>query len=184
MPERSDQECLAILRADPRDAVAAERAFETLVHRHDGLLQRVLRCRYPTLTSEDLQEISQEAWLRVWRRLDANIRPEAFRGWLSRIGTNLAIDWIRRKASRPEMAIGERDVASGRADHVHELAFAEKLQHCVDLLPPEDRAFLARLINLETPDEIAAALGRKKARVYQIKHEVGKQLMGCMGLAS
>src|SRR5260370_13028479 len=133
MPEFSDHDCLALLKANPRDP-QAERAFETLVHRYDAPMQRTLRCRYPSLTSEDLQEVSQDAWLRVWRRLDANVRVEAFRSWLFRIGMNLAIDLIRRKAARPETALGDREIASVKADHVHELGFAEKLKHCVELL--------------------------------------------------
>ncbi len=181
MPELSDQECLAILTANPRDRSAAERAFETLVRRHDGRLQRSLGCRYPTLKSDEVQDLCQETWLRVWTRLDANVRPECLRSWLIRVGANLAIDLIRKKATRPETALGERDIASGQADHVHELGFREKLQHCVQRLTPQDRDFLGRLFNLETFDEIAAALGRNKARIYQIKHEIGQQLLGCLG---
>jgi RNA polymerase sigma factor (sigma-70 family) len=180
MHELSDQECLAILTASPRDPTAANRAFETLVLRHDGALQRKLSCQYPSLR-QDLTDISQDTWMRVWKRLDAKIRPEAFSTWLFHVGKNLAIDLIRKKASRPTTALGEQDIASAQADHVHELGFREKLQQCVEKLSPQNRDFLARLFNLEAPDEIAAALGRKTARIYQIKHEIGKQLLGCLG---
>jgi RNA polymerase sigma factor (sigma-70 family) len=180
MFELSDQECLAILTADPRDRVAAERAIEALFCRHDGWLQRHLHFQYASL-GEDLADLCQEIWIRVWTRLDAKIRPGAFRSWLFQIGNNLAVDLIRKKASRPASALGNQDVASGQADPVHELGFREKLRSCVEKLTPNHRAFLDRLFNLETFDEIAAALGRNKARVFQIKHEIRQQLLDCLG---
>jgi RNA polymerase sigma factor (sigma-70 family) len=180
MTELSDQECLVILTAKPRDPAAAKGAIETLLHRHDRHLQCTLRSRYPSLGHEDLADLSQETWMRVWRWLDAKIHPDAFRGWLFRVGINLAIDLIRKKASRPTTAHSGQDIASVQADHVHEIGFREKFQNCVEKLSPKERDFLAMLFNLETPDEIAKALGRNKARVYQIKHEVGKQLLGCL----
>ena len=176
----SDQECLAILIAEPRDRVAAERAIETLFHRHDGSLQRQLQFQFAFI-GEELADICQETWIRVWTRIDSSIQPDAFRNWLFRVGANLAIDVMRKKASRPATAFDQQDVASRQADHVHELGFREKLQHCVDRLTPDHRAFLDRLFNLESSDEIAAALGRTKARIFQIKHEIRRQLLDCLG---
>jgi RNA polymerase sigma factor (sigma-70 family) len=176
----TDQECLAILTADPRDPLAAERAIEILFHRHDVSLQRHLHFQFASLR-EELADICQEAWIRVWTRLDANIRSDAFRSWLFQVGNNLAIDLIRKKASRPAIALGTREIASDQVDHVHELGFREKLRHCVEKLTPNQRAFLDRLFNLETFDEIAAALGRNKARIFQIKHEIRQQLLDCLG---
>jgi DNA-directed RNA polymerase sigma subunit (sigma70/sigma32) len=60
------------------------------------------------------------------------------------------------------------------------VAFREQLQSCLEKLPEKSRDFLRRLLNLETADEIEAATGIKKTRIYQIKHEIGKQLAGCM----
>lgn len=177
----SDQECLAILTADPRDP-AAERAIEILFYRHDVSLQRRLQFQFASL-GEELAGICQETWIRVWTQFDARIRPDGFRSWLFQVGKNLAIELIRKKASRPAIALGKQDIASDQPDHVHELGFRENLRHCVEKLSPNHRAFLDRLFNLETFDEIAAALGRDKARIFQIKHEIRQQLLDCLGWA-
>src|SRR5215813_13800813 len=122
MPALGDQQCLGILLAKPRDPAAAEGAMETLVLRHDGALQRHLHFQFPSLR-EELADLCQETWMRVWTRLDASIRADAFRNWLFQVGVNLAIDLIRKKASRPAVALGDRDMVSAQADHVHELGF-------------------------------------------------------------
>ena len=180
MPGLSDQECLAVLVANPRDRVAAERAMETLFHRYDGSLQRQLQFQFAFI-GEELADVCQETWMRVWARVDANIRPGAFRSWLFQIGSNLAIDVMRKRASRPAVALDQQDIVSRQPDHVHELGFREKLRRCVDRLKPDQQAFLDRLLSLESSDEIAAALGRTKARVFQIKHEIRTQLLDCLG---
>jgi len=180
----SDQECLAILQASPRNHALAEEALAGLFENYDRRLRIHLRWRYPALPDADLEELSQETWLRVWERLDERVRPEAFRGWLYRVGENLAIDLIRRKTLRSEAAWGERDVPERSANHVHGLAFAEQLQKCVDKMPARLRDFVQRLLNLETFDEIAASLNQKKSRIYQLKHEVARLLLGCMEEAS
>src|SRR5262249_5081165 len=149
MPALSDQQCLAILLATPRDPAAAEGAMERLVLRHDGALQRHLHFQFASLR-EELADLCQETWMRVWTRLDSGVRPEAFRRWLFQVGVNLAIDLMRRKASRPAVALGDHDIASAQADHVHELGFREKLRRCVEKLSPNHRAFLERLFNLES----------------------------------
>ena len=184
MPALSDHECLAILVARPRDSDAAERAVATLFERYDRRLQCHLRCRFSSLNDDDVCELAQEAWLRVWRRLDDQVRAEAFRGWLYRIGDNLAIDLIRKKGTRAETPMGEREIAAGAPNHVHELDFAQQLRRCVEKLPERLQELLRRLLNLETFDEIEAATGQKKSRIYQLKHEVGKLLLGCLEQAS
>lgn len=180
MSELSDPECIAILCAVPRDPVAAGRALSLLFQRYDRRLQCHLRWRNPALSDEDLQETCQETWIRVWQHLSSKVREEAFHAWMYRIGEHLAIDLIRRKARRAESSLGEDEFASKQPDHVHDLAFAEQLKRCADKLPERLRDFTRRLLNLETYDEIAAALKLPRTRIYQIKHEVGKLLADCM----
>ena len=174
--EEVQRENLAIAKGLKRnDPELLDQLIETYQHR---LLRYLL---FLTGKREVAEDLFQETWMRVWRRLDADIRAAAFRGWLFVVGANLAKDLIRKKVSQPTSALGERDIVSAQADHVHELGFREKLEHCVKNLSPQHRDFLARLFNLETFDEIAAALGRNKTRIYQIKHEIGQQLLGCLG---
>lgn len=180
MGPSSDHECLAILQAEPRNHAAAEQALATLFERYDRFLRNHLRCVYPMLRDADLGELSQETWLKVWKHLDSRLRPEAFRGWLFRVGKNAAIDELRRKNVRSEESWSERDIAERMPNHVHDLGFAEQLKKCVEKMPDRLREFVRRLLNLETADEIAATTEQKKSRIYQLKHEAGKLLMQCM----
>jgi RNA polymerase sigma factor (sigma-70 family) len=179
MPELSDEECLAILQAKPRDGLAADRAYQTLVERHSGRLDRALRCGCPWLNEQDREDVRQEAWLVVLRRLDDNIRPGAFCAWLRTVATNHAIDRARRR--RPE-TLGTHEPVTTQPGILHALTIKEQMRHCVERLKPEHRDYLARLFNMETPDQIAHALGRRVERIHQIKHEVKTLLYGCMEL--
>src|ERR1022692_4563225 len=96
MPELNDQECLAILTANPRDRAAVDQAMETLCQRYGAFLRLHLLRRFPSLRDADLGDLCQETWLRVWKHLDAGVPAEAFRSWLFRIAGNLAIDRFRR----------------------------------------------------------------------------------------
>ena len=180
MPLLSDAECLAFLQAGVRRQAEAEEALGILFNRYDRLLQCHLRWKYPALPDDDLSELSQETWLRTWKHLDSRVRPEAFRAWLYRVGDNLAIDLIRRKNTRAEASLGVHEPAERRPDHVHALAYGEQLQKCVEKMPERLRDFVQRLLNLESDDDIADALDKKKARVYQIKNEVKQLLLKCM----
>jgi RNA polymerase sigma-70 factor (ECF subfamily) len=74
-------------------------AFRHLVKRHLPTLHRYLT--HLTGSAADGDELSQEAFLRVWQSAD-KFRPgkARFTTWLHRIGHNLYIDEIRR--TRPD----------------------------------------------------------------------------------
>lgn len=88
------------------------RAFEQLVHRHQGpLLGFFVRHTHDRQLAEDL---TQETLLRVYNQSWDYLPRGAFRGWMYRIGRNLLIDSTRRRshdallrASRPQA--GEED---------------------------------------------------------------------------
>jgi hypothetical protein len=48
-------------------------------------------------------------------------------------------------------------------------------------LPPRLREFTRRLVNLDDDEEIAADMQKKIGRIYQLKSEVKKMLLECMG---
>jgi len=181
MPKFSDQECLAILTANPRKHAAAEEALATLHTSYGRFLRLHLLRLYPGLRDADLDELCQETWMRVWKHLDARLRTEAFRSWLFRIGQNLAIDLFRRRKIQAETAWGERDLHESRPNHVDAIADAEQFRECVEKLPPRLREFTRRLVNLDDDDEIAADMEKKKSRIYQLKSEVKTLLLNCMG---
>lgn len=77
-----------------------QNAFEQLVRGYD---QAVLRLAYRLLrSSEDANDIYQEAFLRVYRNLHQFRFDCSFQTWLYRIVTNLCLDTLRRRKVRKE----------------------------------------------------------------------------------
>ena len=89
-------------------AIAASRgdveAFAKLVRDNSNLVYRVaLRM----LGKDDVQDASQEVWVRVWRNIQ-NFRGEsAFSTWLYRITVNTCLSIRQRESRRDERELGD-----------------------------------------------------------------------------
>lgn len=69
------------------------RAFELLVKRwNPKMLGRVY---HTTKDASASQDIVQEAWITIIKKIQTLRDPGAFQGWSLRIATRMAIDWIR-----------------------------------------------------------------------------------------
>jgi RNA polymerase sigma-70 factor (ECF subfamily) len=69
-------------------------AFEELVARHrDKMYARAFSI---VRNEEDASDISQEAWIKAWRRLTQFQGESSFTTWLTRITINLCLDHLRR----------------------------------------------------------------------------------------
>jgi len=77
-------------------------AFESLVRKYQG---SVFSIGYRMLNRRDAAEdLAQEVFLQLYRRLDSIESLEHLGFWLRRVAANLAIDWLRRSsrgATRP-----------------------------------------------------------------------------------
>ncbi len=84
-----------------REAQRGDRAaFEELVHRYD---RDVLRLALNLLhRSEDARDVYQEAFLKVYKNLHRFRFECSFYTWVYRIVTNVCLDHLRRRSSRPE----------------------------------------------------------------------------------
>lgn len=78
-------------------------AFEELYRRHLPLLLRNLA--RVVGVEQVAEELAQETFLRAAQRLPEDV-GERFRGWLLRVGHNLAIDWLR--TVQRERSLAER----------------------------------------------------------------------------
>src|SRR5579872_7264699 len=93
--------------AAPDDRVLIERAqsgdreaFEELVHRYD---RDVLRIALNILHKpEDARDVYQEAFLKIYKNLPRFRFECSFYTWTYRIVTNVCLDHLRRRSSRPE----------------------------------------------------------------------------------
>ena len=163
--------------------LAGERAlFEELVLRHERAvffhLRRMLR------SPEDAEDLTQETFLLVFRKLASYQQDRPFRPWVLRIARHLALSRLRRK--RPQMVSLDEGTETAelpdpracglpqRLDAQHALG---RLAQAVEQLPAE----LATLFHLRYHDElrieaIAEVLDKKPGNVAVTLHRLREKL--------
>ena len=135
------------------------RAFETLLGRHEGRVLRVLRLlRVP---GQDVEDVAQEVFIRVFRHLNGFQEGRSFTAWLYRVTVNAAHDYRSREGSRtrdsePWVESLEKVVAPPS----NEEGLMDRLEAALGTLSERERAVfvLREMEGLETP-EVAKALG-------------------------
>jgi RNA polymerase sigma-70 factor (ECF subfamily) len=142
-------------------------AFEELVHRYDrDVLRLALNL---TRRPEDARDVYQEAFLKAYKNIHRFRFECSFYTWLYRIVTNVCLDHLRRRKSRPE------DQAPESADEGDvPQDFFEKQREMNASSDPE-RAAIGRQIGIQ----ISAAMGQLSAReriIFEMKHFQGLKL--------
>jgi len=100
------------LTAEDTALVSASRkgdmvAFEELVSRHRD---KVYARAYSMLRNEEeAVDLSQEAWVKAWQRLEQFQGDSSFLTWMTRITINLCLDQIRRNKRRRTESIEQLD---------------------------------------------------------------------------
>jgi RNA polymerase sigma-70 factor (ECF subfamily) len=89
-------------------------AFESLVRQHQAA---VFSIGYRMLGRRDAAEdLAQEVFLQLYRRLDGIESPDHLAFWLRRVAANLAIDWLRRPAHTLVQPLDDEDLATPDAN--------------------------------------------------------------------
>jgi RNA polymerase sigma-70 factor (ECF subfamily) len=163
-------------------------AFDALFERWAQPLLRYLeRMVRDTGTAE---ELVQEVFLRVYRARD-RYRPEArFSTWLYRIGTNLALNELRRPRRRDPHDSSDEEgvrplVAGGSAvdDVVHARRLGEAAARELAALPERQRAALwltavEGLAYAEVAEALEVSEKAVKALVHRARSTVASRLQG------
>ncbi|NJO67053.1 MAG: sigma-70 family RNA polymerase sigma factor, partial [Leptolyngbyaceae cyanobacterium RM1_405_57] len=91
-------------------------AFAELLRRYQSHVEKVLYHLAPDWS--DRADLAQEVWIRVYRNIRRLQEPPKFRGWLSRIATNLFYDELRKRKriSSPLSLDAPRSVEDGEMD--------------------------------------------------------------------
>lgn len=126
-----------------RAQAGEEAAFASLVQRHERRALRVARNLIPS--DEDARDLTQEAFLRVFRHLERFDFQYAFSTWLHRIVTNLAIDYLRKR--RPVAALG----GGGEDEPSLELADEDAPQPAACLEREETRSEVLAVLDTLAP---------------------------------
>ena len=155
---------------------------------HDRIYRYILRMVRNPGEAEDL---TQETFLRAYRRRDTLRDEQAVRGWLYRIGTHVCLDRLRQR--RPNVSMDSREGASqvgsavSMAPSVLEITERKEtsacVQRCLDFLPDNYRAVIVlHEAHSLTAAEIANLLGLKLTTVKMRLHRarrVLQQVMEC-----
>ena len=168
-------------------------AFSELLRRYQSHVVRVLYHLAPDW--QDRADLAQEVWIRVYRNIKRLQEPAKFRGWLSRIATNLFYDELRkRKRVRPPMSLdaprfledGEMDweIAAdspGPDEDLTTREFYDQLHEAIADLPEVFRTTIVlREIEGLAYEEIAeitgVSLGTVKSRIARARQRLQQQL--------
>jgi RNA polymerase sigma-70 factor (ECF subfamily) len=152
----------ALIRAAQKGDVDA---FERLVRAHD---QSVLRLAMSLLRSgEDARDVYQEAFLRVYRNLNAFRFDCSFHTWLYRIVTNLCMDHLRRrKVRREESTVIE--TGDGPQDRLKTLP-----ENRADGDP--QRSLLSQELSARI-EEVLRGFTPRERMVFELRHYQGMRL--------
>ena len=153
-------------------------AFAELIERY----QRPLRYFISRLleNSEMTEDIFQDTWLTVIRRIHTLREIDAFGTWLYRIARNKVYEQLRR-----EKKLSELDENIAVANDTEDDAFspedAVKVHRCLERLKPEHKEvlmlrFLEQMPYGQIAQVINCNLGTVKSRIYYAKLALKKEM--------
>lgn len=170
-----------------QDGLVPDRpAFAELLRRYQSHVDKLLYHLAPDW--QDRADLAQEVWIRVYRNIKRLNEPLKFRGWLSRIATNLFYDELRKRkrVNHPVSLDAPRRVEDGEIDwdivseypnpdeHMTTREFYEQLQIAIADLPEAFRTTIVlREIDGMAYEEIAeitgVSLGTVKSRIARAR---------------
>lgn len=164
-------------------------AFAELLRRHQSYVDKILYNLAPDW--QDRGDLAQEVWIRVYKKIKSLQDPTKFKGWLSRIATNLFYDQLRKRKRYPTSLsldasmVTEEDelkweVASDLPSPEENLTtteFYEQLKQAIADLPDTFRTTIVlREIQGLSYEEIAditqVSLGTVKSRIARARNRL------------
>ena len=131
-------------------------AYEELVYRHREKIYA--RAFSMVRNEEQALDLSQEAWIKAWQRLDQFHGQAAFSTWITRITINLCLDFLRKAKRQRAESVEALEEESGGVERQ---------------LPVETPNPTARLERAELRAKIDVALGKlsEDHRTVLVLHE-------------
>jgi RNA polymerase sigma factor (sigma-70 family) len=179
-----DEELVAMVR-DQRDA--AQAAFAELVRRHETGLLRLFRRFHPS--REDVSDLTQELWVRLWRSLTDPATPGrfdpargAFSVYLFTAARNVARDWYRRsvrdcaRQGAPVDPLNEPDLDPPAADAFSDVLFTDLSEAVARRLDDRERVVFALLCRDVTIGRICELTGLSQPSVWRIQQKLKKAI--------
>ena len=151
------------------------RAFEQLVERNSG---RIYSVAYRILNNQQTAEdCVQETFLKVYLKIDSFKLQSKFSTWIYSIGTNVALDMLRKRRKQTDSDPGDLDRFAGQdANTTEQQAMSSNLhdavKHAINSLNDDVRvAFVLRHYQGCSIDEITQILNinasTAKSRIFR-----------------
>jgi RNA polymerase sigma-70 factor (ECF subfamily) len=169
--ERGDAELVELAARGELDA------FEELVDRHRPVVVRVAA---RIVGSHDAEDVSQDAFLRAYHRLEHFRGDAPFRSWLLRITHNAALDHLRRRRPEPvdpdTLDATQETEARPPAERLETRERIERLERKLHGLSDQHRVVLVLrdaegLSYEEIADITDTPLGSVKGRLHRARRE-------------
>ena len=178
----------ALLEASARRVQAA---FAVLVSRYYKDVYRVVW--RISGGHADTQDITQEAFMRLWAKPDQLREAKALKGWLLRVASNLVMDRFRQKPMQELEAASAVTDGAPSADELLSLADVSKTVDAAIAQLPDRQKLALTLVHFEQMTNIAAAanmeisvdaleslLARSRRAMKKLLGPRGKQLLRAM----
>ena len=140
------------------------------VQPHEPALRSYLRSQFPSL---DVDDLVQEAYLRLFKAHAAGKTIESIKAYLFSIARNTALTDLRRRGRFSDVPVNELPdwrVLNGEDDAAESASCHERLDlavEAIDQLPPRCREiFQLAALRRITPAEIALRLGISESTVH------------------
>ena len=120
-------------------------AFDRLAERYQGLVYSIVLRR--VRNHAEALEVSQEVFIRAWRKLNQLREPERFPAWLKQVAVRMSINHVLRKKSEASLengefaAVEEQRVASPLTN-LMQSETAHEVWDCLEKLREMDRQTL------------------------------------------
>jgi RNA polymerase sigma-70 factor (ECF subfamily) len=186
----TNQQCITALRqrmtALTKPVGLTESQFETAYAECSEYIRRRVLSGYST---EILDDLSQDVWLRAWEKRHTFRGQSSVRTWLCNVARNVLIDYARRNTGLPLLSplpMGEGDEA--QEDEIATTpseAPALDLRHdLAAILNPDDLKLLEMMESGESGKDMASALGITvkacESRTIRLRKRVQKYIQeGC-----
>jgi RNA polymerase sigma-70 factor (ECF subfamily) len=167
-------------------------AFEELVARHRD---RVYARAYSMMRNEEeAVDLSQEAWVKGWQRLEQFQGDSSFGTWLTRIVINLCLDQLRRQKRQRSESIEAMSEESGGVERhmpvinpnptagLERAELRERIDQALAQLSPEHRTALVlhefeQMEYKEIAKTMACSIGTVMSRLFYARRKMAALLV-------
>lgn len=136
-----DESLLAEVRA------GVESSWQDLIEQLSPQVFGIIRNQIRISTDHD--DIAQEAFTKIFLKLDQFAGKQTFRHWVSRVTINTCYDWLRKKKARP--LVSYSDLGEAEAEILEKTLAGDHLEQAESIASM--RALLDRLISSLHPRE-------------------------------